>query len=84
MKGCEWCEKEFLTNNYARHLGKCIFKNELELKKSDFLLLRSKKVREDPLLEVVLMELKKFLTESIFEDIQSLSKINSGRWSGSS
>ena len=64
LKQCKWCEKETSYKNYARHITKCVFKNEVLLQKSELEQLRNMVPKKDPILETVLMELKHFLTES--------------------
>jgi len=65
MKLCEWCEKEMDPSNYKRHLRTCIFKNVIEIKKSDVELLKKNRPREPTEAEqITLMELKNFLTDN--------------------
>ena len=62
-KRCEWCEKSMASCNYQRHLKTCVYKNLIDLTKSEVELLKKKKPREDKNQEVSFMELKHFLTE---------------------
>lgn len=62
-KQCEWCDKTMSRTNYRRHLSTCVFKNVIDLRKSDVELLKKKQHRVDPHEETALMELKHYLTE---------------------
>jgi len=66
-KQCEWCEKQTSYKNYARHITKCVFRNEVLLHKSELEKLKALVPKNDPIIEAVLMELKHFLTESYFK-----------------
>lgn len=63
---CEWCGKLVSLKNYKRHkTTNCVYKNELGIKKSDFELLKQKRLRStDERNDITILELKNFLTDS--------------------
>jgi integrase len=64
MKECEWCGREMARSNYQRHLGACIYYNDLKIKKSDIEFLKKQRPREKSDMEqLASMELINFLTE---------------------
>lgn len=64
-KQCQWCDKPMAYSNFRRHLMKCVFKNELGIKKSDVEILKVSQPKEKTQIEEAnIMELKNFLTDN--------------------
>jgi len=63
---CEWCEKHQYSSNIKRHHERCFYKNELQMRKSEFLYLKSKlnlDIKSERRDELAMLELKSFLTD---------------------
>lgn len=78
-KTCDWCEKSMRQSNFYKHDLVCLFKHEIQLKKSELEMLKNKRPREDKKLqeqmEIAAMELKHYLTENYFKTISLYKKI---------
>lgn len=84
---CEWCNKLMSITNIVRHQNKggCLYKNELEMKKDDFLKLKEsfindeEKKEDEDLKEIQFLKMKRFITESFvkFKEVNDLLSISS-------
>jgi integrase len=69
MKQCEWCDHEMMSKNFRRHQTKCLYKNEVGVKKSDMVYLKENRPKEveseeTKKLQLAFMELKHYLLDS--------------------
>jgi len=70
MKICDWCNKDKYSTNLKRHLESCFWKNEVGMKKSEFMFLKNKRsldFKDEKREELTSAELKKFLGDLNFK-----------------
>jgi len=73
---CEWCELPQYNSNITRHHERCFYKNELGMRKSEFLYLKSKlklDIKSERRDELTMLELKSFLTD-LYNKVLNLYK----------